>query len=158
MVLMWPYMECHHVLNLLVARIQPWLDMVEWGQLKAKGEGLSLRVTECLLVCAGRHTAVFPEEEQADYDFALGGDMTADAFTRAVQGPRGGAAPMPHTSASGPGDAPSSAVQPVADQPFPEGASSLVQGTRMSWLCCKTLHRLSPLVLPVEVWCASFVS
>ena len=69
--LVWPYVECHYVLNLLVARIRPWLDMVEWEQLKAKGECLhcmwlhaylwllaaALHVAVCLLVRAGCCTA-----------------------------------------------------------------------------------------------------
>ena len=190
--LVWPYVECHHVLNLLVAKIRPWLDMVEWGQLKAKGECLhcmwlragcctacgcvltcvcwllhcmwlraylcvlaaALHVAACLLVCAGRRTAVFTEEGQADYDFALGGDMTADAFARAVRGQRGGAPPPPHPHASGPGDAPSSTVPPVPEQPFPEGGSSLAQGIRMS---CRKTELTTSTGAPRGVGCASFV-
>ena len=108
----------------------------------------------CLLVCAGCRTAVFTEEGQADYDFALGGDMTADAFARAVRGQRGGAPPPPHTHASGPGDAPSSTVPPVPEQPFPEGGSSLAQGIRMS---CRKTELTTSTGAPRGVGCASFV-
>ena len=73
---------------------------------------------------------MFPEERQADYDFALGENMTSDAFAQAVRGPKGaGPARQPRLHADRPSDAPSSAGQPVANQPLPEdGGSSLIQG------------------------------
>ena len=29
-VLVWPYVKSYHVIHLLVAKIQPWLNMVDW--------------------------------------------------------------------------------------------------------------------------------
>lgn len=74
------------------------------------------------------HCAVFQEESHNDYDFALGGDMTADAFAQVVRGKRRGVAPPPPPQAGGPSGTPSSSVQPAAGRPAPEVAPFLAQG------------------------------
>ena len=90
---------------------------------------------------------MFQEEGHADYDFALGGEMTANGFAQVVRGKRGRAPPPPPPQVGGASGTPSSNVQPTANQPFPDVGSTHAHGGGM---CTHAGFSVPPLC-PVEV-------